>query len=184
MLEVGEGKVREAVYVHLIGGQPVGGADGTVVSILHVRQVDVPVVLFFVADHRWHLSPGVIDALGAVVVVGVIGVCCDFWHAWTLLYTARDRLEQDCIPLPERRLAGHSQRVVHLTKISVVPSVVNSPAVTVYMPARRLNLSVKRRVLQFPRRESTLTATSGPDGKGRERMGQHTVCLEDFRAYY
>ena len=38
--------------MHHIGGQPGGGADGIVVSKLHVRQMDAPVVLSFVADHR------------------------------------------------------------------------------------------------------------------------------------
>ncbi|MEP5732619.1 MAG: hypothetical protein ABJL67_24980 [Sulfitobacter sp.] len=52
LFENGEGKARETVHMHLIGGQPGGGADGIVVSKFHVRKMDVPVVLSFVADRR------------------------------------------------------------------------------------------------------------------------------------
>ena len=45
VFENGEGKAGEAVHMHIIRDQPGGGADRTVVSKFHVRQVDVPVVL-------------------------------------------------------------------------------------------------------------------------------------------
>ena len=62
VFEDGEGKAGEAVHnMHLIRGQRGAGADGIVVSKFHVRQVDVPVVLSFVDDHRQHLSHGVVD---------------------------------------------------------------------------------------------------------------------------
>ena len=67
--------------MHFIWGQPCGGADGIVVRKFHVRQVDVPVVLSFVDDHRQHLSHGVVDALDATVAVGMVGACRDFPHA-------------------------------------------------------------------------------------------------------
>ena len=81
VFEDGEGGARKAVHMHLIRGQPCGGADGIVVSKFHVRQVDVPVVLPFVDDHRQHLSHGVVDALNATVTVGVVGARRDFSHA-------------------------------------------------------------------------------------------------------
>ena len=81
VFEDGEGEGREAVLTQLIRGQPRGNADGIVVSEFHVRQVDVPVVLSFVDDHRQHLSHGVVDALNATVTVGVVGARRDFSHA-------------------------------------------------------------------------------------------------------
>ena len=59
--------------MHFIWGQPCGGADGIVVRKFHVRQVDVPVVLSFVDDHRQHLSHGVVGAFDATVAGGVVG---------------------------------------------------------------------------------------------------------------
>ena len=77
-----------------------------------------------------------------------------------------------------------------LVRTSSVPAVVNSTAGTAYMSAQRLKLSVKSRMQEFPRdvtgrgaNQSTLTATKGPDGKGRERMGKRTICLEDVLAW-
>ena len=52
VFEFVEGKAREAVHVQIIRGQPGGGARGIVVSILHMWQVDVPVVLSIFGDHR------------------------------------------------------------------------------------------------------------------------------------
>ena len=81
VFEDGGGEAGKAVYMHLIWGQPGGGADGIVVSNFHVRQVDVPVVLPFVDDHRQHLSHGVVDPLDATVGVRVVGARRDFPHA-------------------------------------------------------------------------------------------------------
>ena len=77
----GEGEVREAVHMHLIWDQPGGGADGIIVCKLHVRQVDVPVVLSFDEDHHHNLSHGVIDALNVTVAVGMVGARREFSHA-------------------------------------------------------------------------------------------------------
>ena len=119
--------------MHLIRGQPCGGADGIVVSKFHVRQVDVPVVLSFVDDHRQHLSHGVVDALDTIVAVGV-GARREFLMP-RIFYTASDSLEQNCSPIQTR---------IHLlTKISAVPLTVNSARETAYMSARRLSRSVK-----------------------------------------
>ena len=52
-------------------------------------QVDVPVVLLFVDDHRQHLSHGVIDALDATVAVGVVGARREFSHAEELVQGKR-----------------------------------------------------------------------------------------------
>ena len=41
VFENGEGEAGKAVHMHFIWGQPGGGADGIVVSIFHVWQVDV-----------------------------------------------------------------------------------------------------------------------------------------------
>ena len=38
VFEYGEGEAGEAVHMHLIRGQPNGGADGIVASKFHVRQ--------------------------------------------------------------------------------------------------------------------------------------------------
>ena len=67
--------------MHLIRGEQGHGADRIVISKFHLRQVDVPVVLSFVDDHRQHLSHGVVDALNATVTVGVVGARRDFSHA-------------------------------------------------------------------------------------------------------
>ena len=63
----------------------------------------------------------------------------------TSLYTASDSLEQNCIPLSERRLAGHPQRGMYLlTRISALLSAMTSAAETAYMSGRRLNVSPRR----------------------------------------
>ena len=89
VFEDGEGGARKAVHMHLIRGQPCGGADGIVVSKFHVRQVDVPVVLPFVDDHRQHLSHGVVDALDAIVAIGMVALVGIFRMPRSL-YTASD----------------------------------------------------------------------------------------------
>ena len=67
--------------MHLIRGEQGHGADRIVISKFHLRQVDVPVVLSFVDDHRQHLSHGVVDALDAIVADGMVGARRDFPHA-------------------------------------------------------------------------------------------------------
>ena len=135
VIEDGEGEARKAVHMHLIRGQPCGGADGIVVSKFHVRQVDVPVVLSFVDDHRQHLSHGVVDALDAIVAIGMVALVGIFRMPRSL-YTASDSLKQNCSPLSERRLAGHPQGGMYsLTRMSAVPLAVNSAAETAYMSA-------------------------------------------------
>lgn len=66
------------MHLHLIGGQLGGGADGIIISNLHVCQVDVPVVLPVIADHRVHLSHGVIGTLDATDAVGMVGTRREF----------------------------------------------------------------------------------------------------------
>ena len=86
VFEDGEGKAGEAVHMNLIRCQPGAGADGIVVSKFHVRQVDVPVVLSFVDDHRQHLNHGVVDALDATLAVGVVSARRDFSRAEELVH--------------------------------------------------------------------------------------------------
>ena len=47
----GEGKAREASDVDFIGCKARGGANGVVIGVFDVGQVDVLVVLVFVTDH-------------------------------------------------------------------------------------------------------------------------------------
>ena len=49
--EDGEGKARETSDVNFIGGKARGGANGVVIGVFDVGEVDVPVVLVFVTDH-------------------------------------------------------------------------------------------------------------------------------------
>ena len=79
--EDGEGEAGKAVHVYLIWGQPGGGVDGIVVSTFQVRQIDALSILYFVDDHREHLSQGVIDALNTTAAVGMIGAHRAFLRA-------------------------------------------------------------------------------------------------------
>ena len=81
VFEDGEREAGKAVHMHLIWGQPGGGADGIVVSTFNVRQTGVLVVLSFVDDHHQHLSHGMVDALDATVAVGMVGARRNFPHA-------------------------------------------------------------------------------------------------------
>ena len=47
----GEGKAREASDVDFIGGKARGGANGVVIGVFDVGEMDVPFVLVFVTDH-------------------------------------------------------------------------------------------------------------------------------------
>ena len=53
-VESSEREAREPARVNLVGGQASGGADRIVVGELHVRQLRIPIVLAFVADHSQH----------------------------------------------------------------------------------------------------------------------------------
>ena len=53
-IENSEREAREPAHVDLVGGQASGGADRIVVGELHVRQLRIPIVLAFVADHSQH----------------------------------------------------------------------------------------------------------------------------------
>ena len=46
-----EGEAREASDVGFIEGKARSGADGVVIGVFDVGEMDVPVVLVFVADH-------------------------------------------------------------------------------------------------------------------------------------
>ena len=136
------GTLFQPTWLHLISATA-ASRNINILSEFHVRQVDVPIVLFSVDDHRQHLGHGVVDALDATVAVGMVGARRDFRMPRSL-YTASDSLYQNCSPLSERRLDGHPQRGMHLlTRMSAVPSAMNSATEAACMSARRLNLSVK-----------------------------------------
>ena len=75
--------------MHLIGGQPGGGTDGSVASKFHVWQMNIPVILLFIDDHSEHLSHGVIHALDAAVAVRMMGDCRCFPYALELVARVR-----------------------------------------------------------------------------------------------
>ena len=51
LIKDGEGEAREASDVDFIGGKARGGANGVVIGVFDVGNMDVPVVLVFVTDH-------------------------------------------------------------------------------------------------------------------------------------
>ena len=104
----------------------------------------IPIILPLGDDHSEHLSHGMINALDAAVAVRMIGTRRNFARAEEFVNSVR-QLEHNWRPLSERRLTGHPQSGKYLlTRMSAVPSAVNSTAETAYMSARRLKRSVKR----------------------------------------
>lgn len=142
MLEEGEGYAREAVRVHLIGGQLGGSTDGIVENKIHLRQVGIPIILLLVDGHNKHLSHDMIHALDVAVAVRRRGACCKSVHAVQLVYGQRQVAEEfggycrkgdkqgtlmeGCICSPE------------------CPSAANSATELVCVSARRLKRSVER----------------------------------------
>ena len=59
----GKGEARETIHVHFLGSKSGGCADGVVVCALNVRDLNITVILLFVADHGEHKGHGVVDAL-------------------------------------------------------------------------------------------------------------------------
>ena len=86
VFEYREEEAGGVVHMHLIWGQPGGGADRIVVRKFHVLQMDVPAVMSVVADHRQHLSHYVVDSLDATVAAGVVGIRLNFPHAEDLIH--------------------------------------------------------------------------------------------------
>ena len=72
--------------VDLVGPQTRRFADGTVVSVLDVRQMQVPIVFSVVDDHNQHLGYSVVHSLNDSVTVGMIGACSKSAYAQQLIY--------------------------------------------------------------------------------------------------
>ena len=64
--------------MHFVGSEACRGADRTVVGVFNVREVYIPVMLVFVADHGQHLRHGVVYAFDTPVTTRVVGARCEF----------------------------------------------------------------------------------------------------------
>ena len=82
-----QGEPWESAHVDLVGRQTRRRADGTVLSELFVRQMQVPIVLSLVDDHSQHFYHSVIHPLNAAVTVGMIGACSKLVHTQHLIYS-------------------------------------------------------------------------------------------------
>lgn len=127
----GEGKAGRAVHVHFVWGEPGDGAEGIVVTKSYVRQVDVPVVLSLVDDNRERLSHGGIEALYVTHCRWGGSRSSRFYaclEACTRQVTAWSMITAHC------RRGGWpnilEEVFFSLTKMSAVPSAVNSAAET------------------------------------------------------
>ena len=67
--------------MNFVRGEARGCADRVVVCVLDMREVDVPVVLMFVAIHGKHLCHCMVNAFDAAVTAGVVGAGCEFRDA-------------------------------------------------------------------------------------------------------
>ena len=61
--------------MHLIGSEACRGVDRVIVGVFDVREVYIPVILVFVANHGRHLRHGVIYAFYSPVTTRVEGAC-------------------------------------------------------------------------------------------------------------
>ena len=64
--------------MYFVGNETCRGADRVIIGVFDVREVCIPVILVFVADHGQHLRHGVVYAFDAPVTTRVIGACRDF----------------------------------------------------------------------------------------------------------
>ena len=67
--------------MNFVRGEARGRADRVVVCVLDMREVDVPVVLMFVAYHGKHLCHCVVDAFDAAVAARMVGAGREFADA-------------------------------------------------------------------------------------------------------
>ena len=77
-VEDGGGKARKAAHVYFVGGKPGGDVDGVVIGALDVRELWVPMFLFYHGEHEGHR---VIDALDTTVGAAMVGACGNFVDA-------------------------------------------------------------------------------------------------------
>ena len=64
--------------MHFVGSESCRGADRVIEGVFNVREVYIPAILVFVADHGQHLHHGVVYAFDAPVTTRVVGACREF----------------------------------------------------------------------------------------------------------
>ena len=63
-----------------VGGKTDGSANGVVIGVFDVEELDISVVLVFVADHGEHLCHGVVDMFHASISAGMICTRCELMY--------------------------------------------------------------------------------------------------------
>ena len=64
-----------------VRGEARGRADGVVVRVFNMREVNIPVILKFVAHHGKHLCHCMVDAFDTTVSAGVVSASREFTDA-------------------------------------------------------------------------------------------------------
>ena len=64
--------------MYLVGSEACRGANRVIVDVFDVREVCIPVILVFVADHDQLLCHDVIYAFDTLVTARVVGACREF----------------------------------------------------------------------------------------------------------
>ena len=82
-----QGEPWESAHVDLVGRQTHRRADGIVVRIFYVGQMQVPIVVSLVDDHSQHLGHNVVCPLNTPVTVGMIGACSKLVHTQQLIHS-------------------------------------------------------------------------------------------------
>ena len=132
--------------MHLVGGKSGGCADGVVVRALDVWELNIPASLLFIADHGEHKGHGVVGTLNTAVGERVVGTGGNLIDAEAVV-EGEGKFGENWSPLSESRVTEHPQRGIYRsTTMSTVLEAVNWASVVVYMSARRLKWSVKRRM--------------------------------------
>ena len=66
------GGAREVAFVHLVGDKSGGCTGEVVVRVLDVWELNIPVILLFIADHGKHKGHGVVDTVDTAVGARVV----------------------------------------------------------------------------------------------------------------
>ena len=74
--------------MYFIGSEACRGANRFIVGVFDVREVCIPVILVFVADHGQRLCHGVIYAFDSPLPARVVGACREFVYTPRSLETA------------------------------------------------------------------------------------------------
>ena len=77
-IENGEGEARKASDIHFVESEACRGSNRVTVGVFDLREVFIPVILVFVADHGQHLCHGVVYAFDTPVTGRVVGACREF----------------------------------------------------------------------------------------------------------